>query len=124
MNLFLWILQSALALLCFAGGGYKVSGSARLAAQFRALPPAGWRALAVIEMLGAVLLIVPAVADWMPLLTPLAACVLALENLGLAGLYSRYSRKLAVANPLVWALVMALVAAFVAYGRYSHSPAA
>src|SRR5437899_1918820 len=71
------------------------------------------------EMVGAVLLIVPAAAKWMPVLTPLAAAALALETLALAGLYARYSLKLAATNPLVWAVVMGLLSAFVAYGRYA-----
>jgi hypothetical protein len=73
----------------------------------------------VLEMLGAVLLVVPAAAKWMPILTPLAAAVLALETLALAGLYARYSLQLAATNPMVWAVVMGVMAAFVAYGRYA-----
>src|SRR5207245_1388511 len=53
---------------------------------------------------------------------PLAAGALALETLALAGLYARYSLKLAATNPMVWAVVMGLLAAFVAYGRYALVP--
>src|SRR5439155_257690 len=77
------------------------------------------RVLGEAEMLGAVLLVVPAAAQWMPILTPLAAAALALETLALAGLYARYSLKLAATNPMVWAVVMGLLSAFVAYGRYA-----
>jgi hypothetical protein len=73
-------------------------------------------------MLGAVLLVVPAVANWMPVLTPLAAAVLALETLAFAGLYARYSLKLTASNSLAWAAVMGLLVAFVAYGRYALTP--
>ena len=65
---------------------------------------------------------VPAAARWMPILTPLAAGALALETLAIAGLYARYSLKLAATNPLVWAVVMGLLTAFVAYGRYVLRP--
>jgi hypothetical protein len=58
----------------------------------------------------------------MPGLTPLAAAVLAIETLALAALFSRYSLQIAVTNPMVWALVMGLLAAFVAYGRSALSP--
>jgi hypothetical protein len=119
MNILLWVLQAVLALLFLAGGAYKVFSSDALAKQFSALSRGGWRALGVLEMLGAVLLIVPAAANWMPVLTPLAAAVLALETLALAALYARYSLKLTAENPLAWALVMGLLAAFVAYGRYT-----
>ena len=117
MNVLLWVLQVGLAMLYLAGGSYKTFKFAELASQMRALPPAGWRALGVLEMVGAVLLIVPAAAQWMPVLTPLAAAALALETLALAGLYARYSLKLAATNPMIWAVVMGLLAAFVAYGR-------
>ena len=76
----------------------------------------GWGALGVFEMLCAVLLVVPAAAKWMPVLTPLAAAALALESLALAGLYARYSLKLTATNPLVWVVLMGLMAAFVATG--------
>ena len=60
----------------------------------------------------------------MPTLTPIAAAALALETLALAGLYGRYSLQLTAANPLAWAVLMALLAAFVAYGRYPLRPPA
>ncbi len=119
MNVLLWVLQVALALLYLAGGLYKVFKFDQLATYMRALSRGGWRALGVLEMLGAVLLVVPAAAKWMPILTPLAAGVLALETLALAGLYARYSLKLTAANPMVWAVVMGLLAAAVTYGRYA-----
>jgi hypothetical protein len=122
MNIFLWVLQGVLALLFFAGGAYKVSSCDELAKQFSAVSRGGWRALGMIEILGAVLLVVPAAANWMPALTPIAAAVLALESLGLAGLYARYSKKLTAENPLVWAVIMSILAAFVAFGRYALSP--
>ena len=122
MNVLLWILQVALALLYLAGGSYKVFKFDELANHLRALSRGGWRALGVLEMVCAVLLVVPAAAKWMPVLTPLAAAALALETLALAGLYARYSLKLAAPNPMVWAVVMGLLAAFVAYGRYVLRP--
>ena len=117
MNALLWVLQVALAVLYLAGGSYKAFKFDELASQMRALSRGGWRALGVLEMVGAVLLIVPAAARWMPVLTPLAAAVLALETLALAALYARYSLKLAATNPMVWAVVMGLLAACVGYAR-------
>jgi len=119
MNVLLWVLQIALAFLYLSGGAYKVFKVDALANHMRALSRGGWRALGVVEMLGAVLLIVPAAAQWMPILTPLAAGALALETLALAGMYARYSLKLAATNPMVWAVVMGLLSAVVAYGRYA-----
>jgi hypothetical protein len=124
MNVLLWVLQVPLALLSLAGGAYKVFMFDELAKvpAAGALSRGGWGALGVFEMLCAVLLVVPAAVKWMPVLTPLAAAVLALESLGLALLYARYSLELTAANPLVWVVVIGLTAAFVAYGRYALAP--
>jgi hypothetical protein len=124
MNVLLWIIQAVLALLCLSGGAYKAFKFDELANQMRALSHGGWRALGVLEIVCGILLIVPVAAKWMPVVTPLAAAVLALETLALSGLYARYSLKLTAANPLVWSVAMALMAAFVAYGRYTLSPLA
>jgi hypothetical protein len=121
MNVLLWVLQVALALLSLGGGAYKVFMFDELAKvpAMGALSRGGWGALGVFEMLCAVLLVVPAAANWMPVLTPFAAAALALESLALAGLYARYSVELTATNPLIWVVVMGLMAAFVAYGRYA-----
>jgi hypothetical protein len=126
MNVLLWVLQVALALLSLAGGAYKVFMFDELAKMpaMGALSRGGWSALGVFEMLCAVLLVVPAAAGWIPVLIPLAAAALALESLALAGLYAQYSLKLTATNPLVWVVGMGLIAAFVAYGRYALRPAA
>jgi hypothetical protein len=120
MNVLLWILQVALALFCLAGGAYKLFQFDELAKvpATAALPRAGWGAIGVLEMLCAVLLIVPMAVNWMPILTPLAAAVLAVEALALSVNNARYSLQLAATNPLVWTLAMAVMAAFVAWGRY------
>jgi hypothetical protein len=122
MNILLWILQAILAFLYLAGGGFKTFNPQDVAKQITALPLGVWSAIGVFEVLGGLLLIAPAAMKWMPSLTPLAAAMLALETLALATLYATYSLKLAVTNPLVWAVPMCLLAAFVAYGQYSLSP--
>lgn len=121
MNILLWVLQAALALHVFAGGAYKLFKFEEIAKMpaVRALPRGAWGAIGVFEMVCAILLIVPWAVSWMPVLTPLAAAALALESLGLAVLYGRHSLKLSASNPLVYVAVGALVAAFVAYGRYA-----
>jgi hypothetical protein len=126
MNVLLWVLQVPLALLSLGGGAYKVFKFDELAnvPAMGALSRGGWGALGVFEMLCALLLVVPAAANWMPVLTPLAAAALALESLALAGLYARYSVELTATNPLVWVVLMGLMAAFVAYGRYVLRPPA
>jgi hypothetical protein len=126
MNALLWVFQIVLALLYFSGGAYKAFSFDQVAAQLTALSRGGWRAVGIFEMLGAVLLIAPAALKWKPLWkpqwTPIVAALLALETFALAALYAQYSLQLAATNPLVWALVMGLLAAFVAYGRYALRP--
>lgn len=124
MNIVLWIVQSLLALLYLSGGAYKTFAFAEVAKSMPALPLAGWQALGVIEIIGGVLLIVPAAIKWMPTLTPLAAGVLSLETLVLVAIYAQYSTAIAATNPLVWSVVMAVLVAFVAYGRYVLQPVA
>ena len=124
MNIFLWIMQSALAFLYLSGGAFKFFKVEDVASQLPSIPPAAWRMFGVIEVVGAILLIVPLAFKWMPALTPAAATVLAIETLLLAALYASNSLKIAVTNPLVWAATMGLLVAFVAYGRYAISPAA
>jgi hypothetical protein len=101
MNILLWVLQVALALLWLSGGACKAFKFDELAKQMSPLPRGGWRASGVVEMLGA---------------------ALGLETLGLAALYARSSVKLTVANPLACAVAMGLLVAFVACGRYERRP--
>lgn len=122
MNILLWVLQGVLALLYLAGGAFKTFSPNDVAKQVPAVPKGGWRALGVVEMLGGILLIVPALTGLAPSLTPLVAVVLTIETLGLAVLYGRYSLKLTQSNPLVYAAVMGIGVAFVAYGRYVLAP--
>lgn len=123
MNVLLWVLQAALALLYFAGGAYKIFSFDQVAEQLSALPRGAWAALGAVEVVGGLLLILPWALKWMPSLTPLAAALLALETLALAGLYASYSLAIAPTNPLLWSVVMGLLVAVVAYGRYASGPA-
>ena len=117
MNVALWILQAGLAFMYVAGGAYKTFKVDEIAKQLHTLPHGVWRILGVIEIAGGILLVLPPLIHRMPGLVPLAAAVLVVETLFLAALYARKSRKLVAANPLVWALGMGLLVAFVAYGR-------
>jgi DoxX-like family len=88
MNILLWVVQLTLAVLCFSGGAYKIFMFDELAK----MPATGalsrdvWASLGVFEILCGLLLIVPAAAKWMPVLTPLAAAALAVEGLALAAI--------------------------------------
>ncbi len=126
MKVVLWIFQVVLALLCLAGGSYKLFSFDELAKmpQTAVLPRAGWGALGVFEIICGILLIIPSATRWMPALTPVAATALALESLLLAAMYARYSLRVAATNPLVWVVAIAAMSIFVAYGRFALRPAA
>src|SRR5262245_38864648 len=124
MNIFLWILQVVLAFLCLSGGGYKVFKFELLARQIGTLEPGGWRALGFFELACGFLLIVPGAMGWTPILIAIPAGLLALECLVLTFVYARESLDLAAANPLVWSVVMGLMAGFVACARYAFRPPA
>jgi len=66
------------------------------------------------------LLTVPLALGWRPILTPVAAAALAVESVALAAIYAHYSLNLEAANPLMWVILMAVLAAFVAYGRFAR----
>jgi len=121
MNILLWVVQVALALFCLVGGTYKIFKSEDLirlpANSF--LPLAAWQGLGVLEVICAVLLIIPAALNWEPILTPISAAVIALEDLALAGMFARRSLRLVPTNPLVYAAAGAVMAGFVACGRYA-----
>lgn len=122
MNIVLWILQAALAFLLLGGGftkTFKIDALASMPAM-NALPRIGWQVLGVLEIVCALLLIVPAAFTWRPHLTPLAAAIVTVESVVLAVLYGRASLKLEAANPFVWSVLMAVLAVCIAYGR--HSP--
>jgi hypothetical protein len=121
MNVFLWILQVVLVVLALSGGAYKVFMVEELMKMpaTSSLSPGVWAVLGVFEMLCAVLLVAPALLKRMPILTPIAAAALALESLGLAIMYSKYSLELTAANPLVWVVAIMLMSAVVACGRYA-----
>lgn len=122
MNILLWIAQIFLALLALSGGGYKLFAHAQFATTpaAAALPRAAWGAIGSFEMLCGLLLILPVALTSKPMLTPVAATALVVESLALALLYSRFSLRIEAENPMVWVLLMALLGAFVAYGRFTR----
>src|SRR5436190_10835891 len=114
MNIALWIVQGLLAaLFLFAGGAKLVLPLDQMTGPV-ALP--GWflRFLGVSEVLGALGLILPGLLRIRPGLTPLAAAGLVIIMIG-ATVITLVGGMVAVA---LMNLVVALLAAFVAYGRW------
>jgi DoxX-like protein len=114
----LWIVQGLLAaLFLFAGGVKLVMPIAELEKQ-AGMP--GWflRFIAVTEVLGALGLVLPGLLRIRPGLTPLAAAGLVIIMLG-ATVITLATGAIA---PAMMPLVVGLLAAFVAYGRWQVAP--
>lgn len=121
MNIALWILQAVAALLYGASGVMKVFLFDKVSGDvpsFGALPKRAWNALGVLELVCVIGLIVPAALRWHPTLTPLAAAVLALESLVFIGVHVRYREK----GSILMCIVLGLLMAFIAYGRFVLCP--
>ena len=119
MNIILWVLQAGLAFMYISGGAFKVFKTPALAGHFRAFPQNAWRTLGAIEIVGGILLVVPATLSGIPVLTAAAATLLAIETLTLAAAYAMKSVKLVAANPFTWCAPMGILAALVAWGRFA-----
>jgi DoxX-like family len=114
----LWIVQGLLAaLFLFAGGVKLVLPLEKLAGPI-ALP--GWflRFIGVAEVLGALGLILPGLLRIRPGLTPLAAAGLVIIMIG-ATVITLVSGDIL---PALASVVVGLLAAFVAYGRWRVAP--
>jgi len=122
MNIALWIVQGVLALAFLMAGGMKIMRSKEQLAANMAwvedFSAAQVRGIGVLEILGALGLILPAAIGILPILTPLAGVGLALLMVGAALTHLRRSE----ANMIPVNVVLLLLAAFVAYGRFVLSP--
>ena len=120
MNIALWIVQTLLALLfLFAGGMKLVTPMEEMMKQMPISLP-GWFVLftGVVEVLGAIGVMLPWLLRIQPGLTPLAAVGLVIIMIG-ATVYTLAAGD--VASALIPLLVGSL-AAFVAYGRWRLTP--
>jgi DoxX-like family len=121
MNIFLWILQIALAWLCIAGGAYQIFKIDQLkqgVTAMRALPRGLWAFLGAFGCLAGVGLVVPGALDLLPIATPVAAVAVAAHSGLISALYVYYRDY----SPLVFSAAMTLVAAFISYGRFALDP--
>jgi hypothetical protein len=114
----LWIVQGLLALTFLFAGGTKLILPIEEMTKEVALPGLFLRLLGVAEVLGAIGLILPGLLHIRPGLTPLAAAGLALIMIGATAI------TLATMGPApaLIPLVVGLLAAFVAYGRWRLAP--
>jgi uncharacterized membrane protein YphA (DoxX/SURF4 family) len=120
MTYVLWIVQGLLALVFLFAGGTKLVLPIEVMTEQMPLPLPGWflRFIAVAEVLGAIGLILPGLLGIRPGLTPLAAAGLVIIMIGATVLTLAGG---GVAGALI-PLVVGLLSAFVAYGRWRLAP--
>lgn len=120
MNIALWIVQALLAALFLFAGGMKLVMPIEEMMKQMPLPLPGWflRFTGVVELLGAIGLILPWLLRIRPGLTPLAAVGLVIVMIG-ATVYTLAASDVASA-PMP--LVVGILCAFVAYGRWRLAP--
>ncbi|MEP6898180.1 MAG: DoxX family protein [Rhodanobacter sp.] len=121
MNILLWVLQILTALLYGASGVMKVFMFDKISEgvpSFGALPRKAWMVLGLLELVCVVGLIVPDAFHWRPVLTVLAATLLAIESLVFVGVHVKYHEV----SPIIMSAVLGILMAFIAYGRMVLSP--
>jgi uncharacterized membrane protein YphA (DoxX/SURF4 family) len=123
MTYVLWLVQVLLALMFLFAGGTKLVLSPEVLASMGSpnqIPLPGWfvRFVGVVEVLGALGLILPGLLRLKPWLTPLAAAGLVVIMIGATALTMAADGVAAGVVPLV----VGLLAAFVAYGRWRLAP--
>ncbi len=121
MNILFWVLQAILAWLCIAGGYFQMFKLDQLqqgVAAMRELPHGLWMALGAIGLLAGIGLILPAALGRLPVVTPVAAAVIAVHSVLICALYLYYGDR----APLPYSLAMAVIAAVIVYGRFVLKP--
>ena len=118
MNVALWIAQALLAAVFLFAGGMKLVVPVEEMTQQMTIP--GWflRILGVVEVLGGIGVLLPWLLGIRPGLTPLAAAGLVIVMIGAVAVTLATAD---VATALI-PLVVGLLAAFVAYGRWRLTP--
>lgn len=120
MNIALWIAQALLAAIFLFAGGVKLVIPIEEMTKQMPIPLPGWflRFTGIVEVLGAIGVILPWLLRIRPALTPLAATGLVIVMIG-ATVYTLAAGDFASA-PIP--LVVGILAAFVAYGRWRLTP--
>ena len=118
MNIALWVVQALLAALFLFAGGMKFVMS--IEEMTKQVPLPGWflHFIGVVEVLGALGLILPWLTRIRPGLTPLAAAGLAIIMIGAIIVTLMTGQTGSALIPLV----IGLLCVFVAYGRWRLTP--
>ena len=121
MNYVLWIVQGLLALIFLFTGGTKLILPIEVLTEQSPLPGLFVRFIGVAEVLGAIGLILPGLVRIWPVLTPLAGSGLVIIMIGATVLTLVGVVPVGAAMALI-PLVVGLLSAFVAYGRWRLVP--
>ncbi|QIS11017.1 DoxX family protein [Nocardia arthritidis] len=119
MNIWLWVLQSVLAAVFAAAGLYKLlAPRAALADNLgdwvNAVPAPVVKSLGLVEALGAIGLIAPAITGIAPILTPIAAVGVGVVMMGAIAVHARRGEYVQIEGNFV----LAVMAVAVAWGRF------
>jgi hypothetical protein len=114
----LWVVQGLLAAVFLFAGGMKLVLPIEAMAGPVELPGLFLRCLGVVEVLGALGVILPGLLGIRPGLTPLAAAGLVVIMIGATAITLWSGEVVSALIPLV----VGLLAAFVAYGRWRLAP--
>jgi len=118
VNVALWVIQALLAFVFLFAGGMKLVLPLEQLAGPVPLPGAFLRFIGVVEVLGGLGLILPGLTGIRPGLTPLAAAGLVLLMIGATAVTLAGGERATALIPVV----VGLLAAFVAYGRWRLAP--
>jgi uncharacterized membrane protein YphA (DoxX/SURF4 family) len=123
MNIALWIVQGLLAVAFLMAGGMKAmkpkSEIEEKMAWAKDFSANQLKTIGILEVLGALGLILPAATGIVPILTPIAAVGLALTMIGAVITHLRRKDPMAETMP---SAVLLLLSLFVVYGRFVAAP--
>lgn len=121
MSIFLWVLQFALAFHTVIGAVWKFSNTAEATMPTLAFIPQGaWMALAIVEIIAGLCLVLPLFKRNLAKVAPMAAGLIAIEMLAFCALHlfsgsSEY-------GPMIYWLIVAALCGFIIYGRLVLRP--
>jgi hypothetical protein len=116
-SLWLWTIQVLLAVVFLFTGGSKMAMSREVLAAQSHLPGSFMKFIGVCEILGALGLVLPGLLHVRPRLTPLAAACLTIIMIG-----ATVSTALLMPVALPLPVIIGLLTAYVAYGRWRLAP--
>lgn len=119
MNTFLWILQGLLAFHTFTGAVWKFYYSEQTIPVLQALPHEVWLGLGIVELFVGLALVLP-LFQRLGILAPIAATFITAEMVLYIGLGLASGN--AGSGEIIYWLIVAVVAGFVAFSRFVLRP--